>query len=126
MHFDMDRLQYINELYGNKAGDFAIRALATAIRAAAPKEGITARMGGDEFLTVLPGAEERIAGSYIKKFEKELAAINKRENRSFEVEASCGMYVVQLDELTTLDQCIRMSDEAMYREKEERHAGRDG
>ena len=124
--FDMDRLKYINDTYGHQAGDFAIRALATAIRAAAPKEGITARMGGDEFLTVLPGAEERIAGSYIKKFEKELAAINKRENRSFEVEASCGMYVVQLDELTTLDQCIRMSDEAMYREKEERHAGRDG
>ena len=123
--FDMDRLKYINDTYGHQAGDFAIRALATAIRAAAPKDGITARMGGDEFLTVLPGSGERMAESYIKRFEKELEDINKRENRSFRVEASCGMYVVQLDELTTLEQCIRMSDEAMYRTKEERHVKRD-
>ena len=111
--FDMDHLKQINDTYGHQAGDYAIRSLAAAIRAAAPKDGITARMGGDEFLTVLPGTNRQKADSYIRRFEKELSDINKRENRSFQVEASHGTYVVQLDEMTTLEQCIRMSDDAM-------------
>ena len=123
--FDMDHLKQINDTYGHQAGDYAIRSLAAAIRAAAPKDGITARMGGDEFLTVLPGTNRQKADSYIRRFEKELSDINKRENRSFQVEASHGTYVVQLDEMTTLEQCIRMSDEAMYEEKEGRRAARE-
>ena len=122
--FDMDHLKDINDTYGHQAGDYAIRTLASAIRAAAPKDAVAARMGGDEFLTILPGAEKRAAEAYIQRFEKELAAINKKEKRSFQVEASCGMYVVKLDEASTLEQCIRMSDEEMYRLKALRHAGR--
>ena len=122
--FDMDHLKEINDSYGHQAGDFAIRALAKAIRAAAPKEAITARMGGDEFLTVLPGANKRAAEAYIHRFEKELAEINRTEKRSFLVETSCGICVIKLDEMMTLEQCIRMSDEAMYKVKEEHHTGR--
>ena len=81
-------------------------------------------MGGDEFLTILPGAEKRAADSYVHRFEKELAAINKRENRSFQVEASCGVCVMKLDEMSTLERCIRMSDEEMYKVKEEHHTER--
>ena len=38
------------------------------------------------------------------------------------MEASCGAVVCQLDELSTIERCIRMSDEKMYRIKEKRHA----
>ena len=122
--FDMDHLKEINDSYGHLAGDYAIRAMGAALRAAAPKEAIVARMGGDEFLAILPGAEQRAAELFMKKFQRELDAINKREKRSFQVEASCGTYTVKLEETTTLEECVRMSDEAMYKAKEERHAAR--
>ena len=122
--FDMDHLKEINDTYGHQAGDFAIRAMAQALHAAALKDTVTARMGGDEFLTVLSGADQRIADEYIRRFRKELAAINERERRSFQVEASCGTVVIRLDEMKTLEQCIRMSDEAMYSEKEKHHQTR--
>ena len=122
--FDMDHLKDINDTYGHQAGDFAIRTLAAAIRAAAPKEAVIARMGGDEFLAVLPGPEKRMADAFTERFERELAGINRREKRSFQVEASCGVCVMKLDEMSTLEQCIRMSDEQMYKIKEEHHAGR--
>ena len=122
--FDMDHLKDINDTYGHQAGDFAIRAMGAALRAAATKDAVTARMGGDEFLTILPGADQRAAKDYVKRFEKELAAINAREKRSFPVEASSGIFAVKLDELMTLEQCIRMSDEVMYKVKEEHHAAR--
>ena len=122
--FDMDHLKEINDSYGHQAGDYAIRTMGVAVRTAAPKEAVIARMGGDEFLAVLPGAEKRVADEFIRRFEKELGEINRREKRSFLVEASSGIYTVKLDEMMTLEQCIRKSDEAMYKEKAVRHAAR--
>ena len=122
--FDLDHLKEINDQYGHQAGDYAIRAMAEAIRAAAPKTAVSARMGGDEFLVVLPGAEKRQADVFARRFDKELSAINRRENRSFQVEASMGIYLAKLDGASTLEQCIRMSDEAMYKVKAEHHAAR--
>ena len=120
--FDMDNLKKINDRYGHQAGDYAIRALAEAIRAAVPRDAVSARMGGDEFLVVLPGAERRMAESFARRFERELAIINQREKRSFQVEASMGICVTRLNGESTLEQCIRMSDEEMYKVKEARHA----
>ena len=120
--FDLDRLKMINDTYGHQAGDYAIRLAASAIRNAAPKEAIIARMGGDEFLAVLPEATESDAERYQDEFSWQMEELNRKEDRSFKVEASCGAVVCQLDELSTIERCIRMSDEKMYRIKEKRHA----
>lgn len=122
--FDMDRLKIINDRYGHQAGDFAIRLTATALRNAAPKDAILARMGGDEFLTVLPEADEAAAEDFMKAFDKELEALNQKENRAFRVEASSGAVVRRLDTMSAIEELIRESDEIMYRRKDERHARR--
>ncbi len=123
--FDLDRLKKINDQFGHPAGDFAIRLVANAIRKAAPKDAIVARMGGDEFLAVLPEANQAAADKFIVDFYREIRNLNRKEDRAFSVEASCGAIVFKLDELSTIERCIRMSDEEMYRMKERRHAGRD-
>ena len=64
--FDLDGLKKINDTYGHQAGDFAIRLVAEAIRRSAPKEALAARMGGDEFLAVLPRAGQAMAGRFAK------------------------------------------------------------
>lgn len=122
--FDMDHLKQINDTYGHQAGDYAIRLTGNAIRRAAPKEAILARMGGDEFLAVLPRANQAAANRFMEDFQKELKFLNQMENRAFNVEASCGAMVFRLNTLSTIEECIQKSDEEMYRQKEERHAGR--
>ena len=122
--FDMDLLKYINDTYGHQAGDYAIRLTGNAIRRAAPKEAILARVGGDEFLAVLPRADRKAADRFIRNFQKELKLLNKQEDRAFKVEASCGTVVFRLDEFSTIEECVQKSDEAMYREKDRHHAGR--
>jgi diguanylate cyclase (GGDEF)-like protein len=122
--FDMDRLKQINDTYGHQAGDYAIRLTGKAIRRAAPKEAILARMGGDEFLAVLPRANQEAADKFMEDFQKELKMLNRMENRAFKVEASCGAVVFRLNTLSTIEECIQKSDEEMYRQKEERHTGR--
>jgi len=122
--FDMDRLKQINDTYGHQAGDYAIRLTGKAIRRAAPKEAILARMGGDEFLAVLPRANQEAADKFMEDFQKELKMLNRMENRAFKVEASCGAVIFRLNTLSTIEECIQKSDEEMYRQKEERHTGR--
>ena len=122
--FDMDGLKYINDTYGHQAGDYAIRLTANAIRRSAPKEAILARVGGDEFLVVLPRANQHDADRYMKDFDKELKLLNRQENRTFNVEASCGAIVYQLDSFSTIEECVQKSDEAMYQEKDRHHTRR--
>lgn len=122
--FDMDRLKHINDTYGHQAGDYAIRLTANAIRKAAPRDAILARVGGDEFLAVLPQANKLTADRYMADFDRELKALNETENRAFTVEASCGAVVFKLNELSTIEECIQKSDEAMYSVKEKHHQRR--
>ena len=123
--FDMDRLKQINDTFGHQAGDYAIRLTGNAIRLAAPKEAILARMDGDEFLAVLPRADDQAAMRFMEDFQKQLQALNRQEDRAFNVEASCGAVVIHMNGLSTIEECIQRSDEELYRQKERRHAERD-
>ena len=122
--FDMDWLKQINDNYGHQAGDYAIRLTGNAIRRAAPREAILARVGGDEFLAVLPRANQQAADRFMKDFQKELKQLNKQEDRAFNVEASCGAVVFKLDSYSTIEECVQKSDEAMYLVKEKHHKHR--
>ena len=122
--FDTDGLKYINDRFGHQAGDYAIRLTASAMRLAEPKDAVVARMGGDEFLAVLPEANETAANRFMDEFDRKLEELNLQENRAFRVEVSSGAVVRRLDALSTIEELIRESDEAMYRIKEEHHARR--
>ena len=122
--FDMDRLKQINDTFGHQAGDYAIRLTGDAIRRAAPKDTILARMGGDEFLAVMPRADDQAAKRFMRDFQKQLKALNKQEDRAFNVEASCGAVVIHMNGLSTIEECIQRSDEELYRQKEKRHTER--
>lgn len=113
-----------NDTYSHHAGDYAIRLTGNAIRKAAPKEAILARVGGDEFLAVLPRANQQDAERFMNAFRRELQQLNKQEDRAFNVEASCGAAVFRLDTFTTIEECVQKSDNAMYLEKEKNHKQR--
>ena len=91
------------------------------MQAPALKKAAVVRMGGDEFLAVLPGADRTEADRYIREFEKELRRINEAERRTFNVTASIAAAVIRLDWNVTMEECIRRSDEALYAEKKRRH-----
>ncbi len=122
--FDLDGLKRINDTYGHQAGDFAIRLVAEAIRKASPQNALAARMGGDEFLAVLPRAGQAAADKFIADFHSWLKNLNREEDRAFQAEASAGAAVFRLNEMMTIESCLQKSDEIMYHEKDEHHARR--
>lgn len=58
---DLDRFKRINDNYGHAAGDAVLREVAHRLETVVGKDGITARLGGEEFLAVLPGADDAAA-----------------------------------------------------------------
>jgi len=60
---DLDNFKQINEVHGHQAGDKVLVEVAHRIGALLPKDGLLARIGGDEFVCALscePGCNERI------------------------------------------------------------------
>ena len=113
---DLDRLKYINDTFGHKEGDFAIRAVAEAIRTVCPEGSLFTRFGGDEMLAVCRGKyePERIKLAFANYFKE----CNERSEKPYEVEASIGIYITGENELLSFDELIERSDRLMYEEKE--------
>lgn len=117
---DLDRLKYINDNFGHKEGDFAIHAVAQALRAVCPENSILTRFGGDEMLAVCPCVLDVAKTKDI--FNRYFADLNAMENKPYLIEASTGIYITDEDEILEFDELIEKSDRLMYEEKKDRKA----
>jgi diguanylate cyclase (GGDEF)-like protein len=60
-YLDLDDFKLVNDRFGHAAGDALLRDFAGAVAAEIGPAGLVARIGGDEFLLLLPAESERAA-----------------------------------------------------------------
>lgn len=118
MVLDMDYFKVVNDTLGHNAGDELLKAVAGRLTRVLRKGDTIARMGGDEFVLLLPDIEHTGHASVIA--EKILAVIRKPfviGGHPLEITVSIGISIYS-DDNTDIEKLIKNADRAMYNAKE--------
>ncbi len=113
---DIDNLKSINDSCGHQYGDKAIAACATIICSAFRETDIVARIGGDEFAAILPGADEKIMKNACQRIRYGLDHFNQQNELHIPLSVSVGMSG-RTDSSTSMDDLFKQADNRMYQEK---------
>ncbi len=118
---DLDNFKLINDTLGHDAGDELLREVAAAIADTIGPEGIAARIGGDEFVVVVPGAGEDLMAR-AQQLRGSIGRLHLVDGHELRATASIGLAVFP-DHGANPSQLLARADLAMYRTKRD---GRDG
>jgi len=123
---DMDGLKGINDTHGHAAGDWSIRAAARCLRGSVRGEDLVARIGGDEFVALLPGAPIAALDRLRLALDAECDKLNAESGQPFKVSISLGGEELEAGSPADLEALLQGADSALYREKAEHRKSRVG
>ncbi len=112
---DLDHFKRVNDTYGHAAGDRVLVELATIMRAQVRREDAPCRIGGEEFLVVMPGATAKAALAVAERIR---AATAKREMPGGVGRITISIGVARCpDDAPDAEKALERADQALYRAK---------
>ena len=121
---DVNYLKRINDTFGHSTGDKYLVDMAAMIRKAFPDAALHGRMGGDEFIVVLPGAVPETYKSCISVLKQEVRDKNA-SGSEIHYGISYGVAYTYETHEHTLQATYEIADMRMYEMKKIRHAQED-
>ncbi|HQV94660.1 MAG TPA: GGDEF domain-containing protein [Anaerolineales bacterium] len=118
---DLNGLKLANDSFGHSAGDKLIRRTAEVLKASIENGTIPVRIGGDEFILIMPGANEQAAKDMVERVES-LMAMNNKYYREPELSVSIGASTSAPG--FSLLKFISLADDEMYKNKGIHHRRR--
>jgi diguanylate cyclase (GGDEF)-like protein len=111
VYIDLDNFKTVNDSYGHAEGDALLKAIAETIQASLRPTDVLARMGGDEFMILLPETGAESAQIVIERLRTSLA--ERMLARSYAVTLSMGVVTCSVAP-PSVDKLINLADEQMY------------
>ncbi len=125
LFFDINALKYTNDTYGHKVGDRLIMKITHAILTTVREYDIVARIGGDEFVVVMPKAQQEDCKSVIERIMQCIERQNEAED--ILVSASIGsIYVSEDVKEKGVSYILSVADENMRKNKAQFYKNREG
>ncbi len=113
-YVDMDNLKQVNDIFGHKEGDYALRAIGDILRSVMPEDAIIARIGGDEFaicVVQINAAETRQLKDAMNKQE---AKLNRTCGKPYYIECSIGLVNFECNNTQDAEELMIKADEKLY------------
>lgn len=114
---DINKFKSINDTYGHKAGDEVLKLISDKLLKTCRKSEAVFRLGGDEFLIIIPDIGDISDVKIIKERIRKAVTIDyQHQNKKIKIFSSIGSSVYPTDE-TDFDKLTHVADEDMYRQK---------
>lgn len=112
---DVNGLKLFNDGFGHKAGDQLIVTVAQLLDEESRGNDVAARIGGDEFVVLMPNTDENEANAFERRFQNVLA---KKSVAGIPISVSLGFASKSNEDLNIQD-IFKRAEEKMYRIKME-------
>ncbi len=116
---DLDRFKHINDTFGHGAGDFVLRSFGERVTATLREADLAGRIGGEEFLMILPETDLTGAMPFAERLRRAVADTPMAlTGEGLTVSCSLGVAQREPDDLDA-GQLLARADAALYRAKAE-------
>jgi diguanylate cyclase (GGDEF)-like protein len=114
---DIDRFKAINDTHGHDAGDVVLRRVAEGVRRSLREVDTVGRVGGEEFVAVLPGAGTAAAAEVAERLRASVEALDFSDlHPALSVTLSVGATVWRAED-AGVAATLKRADESLYRAK---------
>ena len=114
---DLDHFKKVNDTYGHKGGDLVLQAVGKVLREATRRMDTACRLGGEEFVVVMPGATLEDTFQRAENLRQKIEALQVDYNgKNMRVTTSIGVSAYP-EYGQTMDELLHRADEALYMAK---------
>ncbi len=121
---DLDQMKWINDKYGHLEGDWALREISSILRQSFRESDVVGRIGGDEFVVLMPQTSIQDANTLLVRLEKNLKEFNSRGDAKYPLSISKGLAEFEPHSPCSMEDLIAKADQKMYDEKNRKSASR--
>ena len=118
---DLDRFKQVNDRFGHLAGNAVLRSVASGLKQMCRGYDYVARMGGDEFVIIMPGFDVATINQKSLLFQSVAMDVGVRVCEEPLLSMSVGVAIYPNDGLDA-EQLLSEADHRMYVEKQIHHA----
>ncbi len=110
---DVNGLKLTNDAFGHESGDLLLQKIAGIFKKECRSQDIIARIGGDEFILLLPETDAKKANVILNRIN---AVIAKEQINGMVLSVSIG-YAVKNDSSVSINEIFMKAEDSMYRHK---------
>lgn len=116
---DIDHFKVVNDTHGHNAGDLVLVAVADVFQRFSRDKDLIARLGGEEFVILLPNADYTVAFECAERIRQEIEkhAVQVNDALILQVTVSIGVTNVDVAALESLESVVNRADKALYEAK---------
>ncbi len=111
---DLDKFKGINDTYGHNVGDQVLIAFAEILKGALRHEDAIARVGGDEFVALLPGIAGQEAVEIANRIIKSSGSNEVQLALGTRIRLKVSIGICDNQTISSADEIMKCADQAMY------------